>query len=172
MAKFVKLAATSAGGGASADVSAQEDTEGLGINPSTLGRGSAVNGAKARGPCWECNSALELSLRPGHTSSRRNFSSNFREGRCCHPGAVWALASPDGVGAVRHVNGSLASSPSVMRSAIAGCRCLTMRWESVQLAQCAAGRTRTALANPSPPAESARVAKVCAPDGAFGVPGI
>ena len=49
--------------------------------------GSVVNDAEARGPCWERSSALELSLRKGHTSSRRNFSSNFWEARCC----LWFL---------------------------------------------------------------------------------
>ena len=63
-------------------------------------------------------------------------------------------------------------SSATMRSAIAGCRCLTMRGESAQLAQCAAGRTRTALGSPSPPAENAKVVKTRTAAGALRVPKI
>ena len=71
----------------------------------------------------------------------------------------------------RHVNGALACSPSIMH----------YRSNWVTRSDHAKGigptrpmcnwRTLTALSNPSPPAECARVAKVCAPDG-FGVPRI
>ena len=61
---------------------------------------------------------------------------------------------------------------STMRSPIVGCCCLTIRCESAQLAHCAAVRTRTALARPSPSAESATVERVCAAVRAFGVPKI
>ena len=47
-----------------------------------------------------------------------------------------------------------------------------MRRESAQLDQCAVGRTRTALASPSPPAERDKVDRVCAAVEAFGVPRI
>ena len=69
----------------------------------------------------------------------------------------------------KQVHGSSTSNPATMRSATVGCRCLTMRRESSQLAQCAAVHTRTALASPSPPAERAKVEKVCGAARAFGV---
>ena len=72
----------------------------------------------------------------------------------------------------KQATGPSLTKPASMRSAIAGCRCLTIRRESAQLAQCAAGRTRTALANPSPPTESANVDKTRAAAGALGVPKI
>ena len=44
--------------------------------------------------------------------------------------------------------------------------------KGVELDQCAAGRTRTALSSPSPPAERDKVDRVCAAVDAFGVPRI
>ena len=145
--------------------------------------GRAVSGADARGPHCERMRARALSSRAGHTESWRNFASNFLEALCCHPilgwlgsasssrlGGVSANSSHGGTAkpasintlwhwltAMKHETGSPSSNCRIINLAVRGFLCLTIRKESAQLAQCAAARTRTALANPKPPADNDKV---------------
>ena len=59
-----------------------------------------------------------------------------------------------------------------MVAARPGCRCFTMRRQSVQLDQWAAGRTLDALVSPHPPEDNDRDERTCATGGALGVPKI
>ena len=69
VAKHVELAATSAGtqseGKGQVEAAAKQEVERLRVKPLDVRR--AVNGAEARGPCWDLRSALVGSLRNGQT---------------------------------------------------------------------------------------------------------
>ena len=123
-------------------------------SPVAFDVGSAVNGAEARGPCCERINALVMSLRAGHTSSHKRL---FQ--------LLGGPLLPSGLGLtglwILFVVWRATPPPCALRLPSAA-RCLTMRRESAQVDQCAAGRTRTALASPNPPAERDKVDSVCA----------
>ena len=87
MAKHVKLVATSAG--AHCKRLHKKTRNGWASKWVALDVGRAVNGNGARGPCWERTSALALSPKGDHTSSRTNFCSNFLVVCCCQPTDLW-----------------------------------------------------------------------------------